>query len=214
MDRETYEVMSFYQPRRPRDMEVTPAQERLIEDVAHLHRKLGHPGDHALTALIEAHPEVEATVEGLKLWRSVDGACSGCVQGKMAPHAKLPSTTRMAEPGHYEVGEAAGGDIYYLEKKPYFLLVDIASGFMCDDPIVGHTLGDLNDPDIAGSVGCRRKDPQSPQIRQRVSAGDRLTLSLRGARHQTGAHDGRTAPAARRKGHRHPVGPNACTTSL
>ena len=143
MDREAYEVLSFYQPRRPRNTEVTAVQEKLIEDAAAFHRRMGHPGDHALTAIIEAHPEVDATVEGLKLWRSVDGACSGCVQGKMAAHAKLPSTKPTAEPGHYGVGEAAGGDVYYLEKKPYNLMVDIASGFMCDDPIPGHTFGDL-----------------------------------------------------------------------
>ena len=143
MDREAYEVLSFYQPRRPRNVEVTADQAKSIDNAAHLHRVMGHPGDHALTAVIQAHPELDATVEGLKLWRSVDGPCSGCVQGKMAAHAKFPSTKPSAELGHYEVGEAAGGDVYYLERKPYSLFIDIESGFICDDSLTGHTLGDL-----------------------------------------------------------------------
>ena len=61
--------------------------------------------------------ELGDTVEGLKLCRSVDGPCSGCVQGKMTAHAKLSSTKPSAEPCHYEVGEAACGDVYYLERN-------------------------------------------------------------------------------------------------
>ena len=145
LDRVRYEVMSFYQPRRVRETNLSEVQQKSIEDAIHIHRMLGHPDDQVLAAMIKSNPDIGATVEGLRLWRSTDGPCSGCTQGKMTSHAKAPSTKPSAQPGHYEVGEAAGGDVYYLDKRPYNLMVDIESGFICDDAILGHTLGDFKE---------------------------------------------------------------------
>lgn len=69
INREQYQVMSFYQPRTTRTTVLTPREEKLIDDARDVHSRLGHPEDQVLTEIIRANPEdVGCTLDGLRLW--------------------------------------------------------------------------------------------------------------------------------------------------
>ena len=133
---------SLYQPPTvPEPPILSAAVEETVKTAENLHWKLDHPSDEALCRTIAANPGAFACkCEDVKLMRKVKGPCPSCAQGKMVSHPQLPSTKSK----DYEVGEAAAGDVMFLENAkggtdPALLMVDLTSRCMLGYVVEGRT---------------------------------------------------------------------------
>ena len=133
---------TMYQPPSvPEPPLLSAAEDEAVKTAECLHWKLDHPSDDALCRTIAASPGAFACrCEDVKLMRKVRGPCPSCAQGKMASHPQLPSTKSK----DYEVGEAAAGDVMFLENAkggtdPALLMVDLTSRCMLGYVVEGRT---------------------------------------------------------------------------
>jgi hypothetical protein len=135
-------LASFYQPRTIGNREPSAEEATLISAAKYDHHRLGHPSDETFLWQIKNLPTITATERGLKLWREIDGKCTGCL-ADTPRHAKKPSS----KPVICEPGEVIAGDIMFLDstakKSPALLLLDIGSECPFYEKISGRTLGDV-----------------------------------------------------------------------
>ena len=93
-----------------------------------LHSALGHPGDEALSSLLNSPSLIncEVTASDLRNAREIQGPCPICLQAKPLPATEsYPTYSRDSErqPGEH----IRGGDIIFISKVPYLFAMDARS---------------------------------------------------------------------------------------
>jgi len=150
---------NFYRPSSvPSRAELTPEQNSSVDRASSMHFELNHLSAQGMLREQQAEtyngtPEerrIGVTKDDVALWKFYEGDyCSGCLQGKMKEHARVPST-KSVEP---VIGEAATGDLMFVDqaagpKTPLFVHVDIAS--QC---IIGVPLADRTESELRRAIG-------------------------------------------------------------
>ena len=116
---------------------VSLAERSILERVELLHEDLNHASAKSMSRTIAAHMNAYGvdhlagvTLADVETWSKMRGArCSGCVRGKLTDHRRRASSATET----FAPGEAAGGDIMFVELKdgdslkPLLITVDIAT---------------------------------------------------------------------------------------
>ena len=92
-----------------------------------LHSALGHPGDEALSSLLNSPSLIncEVTASDLRNARELQGPCPICLQAKPLPvTGSYPTYSRDSE---RQPGEHIRGDIIFISKVPYLFAMDARS---------------------------------------------------------------------------------------
>ncbi len=101
---------------------LSKAQIEILEKVEQVHDDLNHASASTLIRTVKSELErnlakeycIGLTVEEINLWNSIRGHnCNGCIRGKLTDYPHKPSTREES----YLPGEAAGGDLMFIEVK-------------------------------------------------------------------------------------------------
>ena len=149
LPKDTFAAMNVYQPSKApsasMELSLSARDQGAVQQAMDLHFKMNHPSDEYLISTIESAPQkFSVTPADIRLMRRVKGQCTGCLQGKMASHAQLPTSKDTS----YAVGEAAVGDVMFVDlpdgtKKPLLLVCDLQSRCLIGVELGSRSLEDL-----------------------------------------------------------------------
>ena len=137
----------FYDPVSPAAVSASEAD--TIARVQEFHRRHGHASFDSMTRMVRADPSaVSVTEKDIKLWMERVGRhCSGCLEGGMREHDRVPSTKPLSASAPGEMGVA---DIMFIEgrnntKEPFLVYCDVNTKCLMGVPMNGRAEKDCLD---------------------------------------------------------------------